>query len=172
MTELARIRLRTAAWFLFLPATFLGVVPWWLHRRLEEPFIWNGSLWQWLGAWLILNGIGLAGWCVNLFNVEGRGTPVPFDPPTRFVISGPYRFVRNPMAIGLWLVLAGEAILYQSRAVAIYLLIVVALVASFVRFIKEPNLARRFGTAYSSYKQQVPRWVPRLISGARQPQKR
>ena len=172
MNELARIRLKTLGWFVALPLLFVGAVPWWIHTRCEGPFAWEGLAWQWLGVWLILNGLGLAGWCVDLFNVEGRGTPVPFDPPKRFVASGPYRFVRNPMAIGLWLVLAGQALLYQSCVVAIYLLIVVALVAAFVRFVEEPDLERRFGASYRSYKQQIPRWIPKPISGAPRPQKR
>lgn len=183
MTDLTRIRLRTFGWFVFLPLTFIGFLPWWLHRRFEDAFLWQGDLWQWVGLWLILDGAGLTGWCVNLFNVEGRGTPAPFDPPKRFVATGPYRFVRNPMAIGIWLVLGGEAALYQSRAVAIYLLVVIALVAAFVRFVEEPGLERRFGSGYLAYKRQVPRWIPRpafrdrrggprLISGAHPSRKR
>ena len=177
MTELSRVRLRTFGWFMTLPVTFLGLMPWWLHRRLEGPFVWKAAGWQWLGLWLILNGLGLSGWCVNLFNVEGRGTPVPFDPPKRFVASGPYRFVRNPMALGLFLVLAGQAALYQSKVILGYLLIVIALVGAFVRFIEEPDLERRFGAPYTAYKRQVPRWIPRSvqvgprrISGAQRPQ--
>ena len=161
MAELTRIRLRTLGWFLLLPGTFMGFIPWWLRQWFEGPFTWKGNVWQWVGIWLILNGIGLAGWCVNLFNVKGRGTPLPLDPPKRFVANGPYRFVRNPMVIGLWLVLAGQALLYQSLAVTIYLLLVVALAASFVRFVEEPDLERRFGPEYLAYKRQVPRWVPR-----------
>ena len=166
MTELAHIRLRTLGWFLAFPLAFFGLLPWWLHRHFEGLFLWQGDARQWLGVWLIANGAGLAGWCVNLFNIEGRGTPLPLDPPTRFVASGPYRFVRNPMMLGIWLVLGGEAFLYQSKAVAAYLLVIMALAATFVRFIEEPDLERRFGPPYLAYKRTVPRWVPRLISGA------
>ena len=164
MTALTRIRLRTLGWCVCFPVTFLGFVPWWLHRRLEGPLAWEGSFQQWIGLWLILNGLGLAGWCVNLFNVQGRGTPVPFDPPARFVASGPYRVVRNPMVIGLLLFLLGEAALYQSRAVAVYFLAVMSLAAAFVRWVEEPDLERRFGPPYLAYKRQVPRWVPRPVS--------
>ena len=166
MSELTQIRLRTLAWFVFLPCSFLIVVPWWLHAHFEGPSEWHATRWEWLGLWLILNGAGLAGWCVNLFNVEGRGTPVPFDPPKRFVAGGPYRFVRNPMALGLFLVLTGETILYRSRAVLAYLLLVITVVALFVRFVEEPGLERRFGVGYREYKRQVPRWVPRVFSAA------
>jgi len=165
VNQLAQIRMRTLGWLIF-PATFLGVVPWWLHRWIDGPFVWRGTLGQWVGFWLILNGLGLVGWCVNLFNVEGRGTPVPWDPPRRFVARGPYRFVRNPMALGAFVTLAGEAALYQSWVVASYLGLAMALMAAFVRVVEEPGLRRRFGGSYLAYQRQVPRWIPRRISGA------
>ncbi|MBI4004438.1 MAG: isoprenylcysteine carboxylmethyltransferase family protein [Candidatus Omnitrophica bacterium] len=139
----------------------IGALPWWLHRRFEGPWVWHNNFWQWLGLWLIANGVGLAGWCVNLFNVAGQGTPAPFDPPTQFVASGPYRYVRNPMMLGMFLILGGEVALYQSRAVWIYTLVLMAGAYSFVRFWEEPELERRFGEAYREYKRRVPRWIPR-----------
>ena len=165
MTQLAWIRLKTLVWFLCFPVTFIGVIPWWLNQRLDGWFIWSGGLWQWVGLWLILNGAGLAGWCVNLFNKEGRGTPLPLDPPKQFVATGPYRFVRNPMMLGVFLVLLGEAALYSSRIVLFYSGCLVMLAVLFVRCIEEPGLERRFGAAYTTYKTQVPRWIPRF-SGA------
>jgi len=161
MTELIRVRLRTLVWFILFPLPFIGLIPWWLHRRFEGPSIWHSSLWQWLGLWLILNGVGLAGWCVNLFNVAGQGTPAPFDPPTQFVVAGPYHYVRNPMMLGMLLVLGGEVALYQSRAVWIYTLVLMAGAYGFVRFWEEPELERRFGETYRDYKRRVPRWIPR-----------
>jgi len=160
MTELTTIRLRTLVWFLLFPLPFIGLIPWWLHRQFEGPVGWTGHPWQWLGLWLILNGIGLAAWCVNLFNVKGQGTPVPLDPPTQFVASGPYRYVRNPMMLGMFLILGGEVALYQSRAVWIYTLVLVAAAYGFVRFWEEPDLERRFGETYRDYKRSVPRWIP------------
>ncbi len=173
MSDLLRIRLKTLAWFLCFPSVFLIVVPWWLHRHVEGSLIWQGTLLQWVGVWLIVNGIGLGAWCVNLFNVEGEGTPIPLDPPKRFVVSGPYQFVRNPMAIGLFLMLGGQAMLYQSRIVFLYWLLIVALMNLFVRLVEEPDLARRFGPCYTAYKRQVPRWIPRhQISAAPKAAKR
>lgn len=161
MTELLHIRLKTLGWFLCFPATFIGLLPWWLHRQFDGPVIWRNSLWQWVGLWLIANGIGLTSWCVNLFNVKGRGTPVPFDPPKQFVAAGPYQYVRNPMMLGMLLILAGQAALYESRAVWIYTLGLMAAAYCFVRCWEEPGLERRFGETYRAYKHQVPRWIPR-----------
>ena len=161
MTPTGRLRLKTFGYFLLLPVPLLGLGPWWLHHVAGEAFIWRGGLWQWVGVWLLLNGIGLAGWCINLFNVEGRGTPLPLDPPSQFVVSGPYRFVRNPMVLGIFLVLGGEVALYQSQAVLWYALILMGLAVVFVHAIEEPELERRFGQAYLAYKRQVPPWLPR-----------
>ena len=163
MTELTRIRLRTLGWFLLFPLPFIGILPWWLHQRVEGPCIFGGRLVQWVGIWLILNGLGLAGWCVYLFNTQGQGTPVPLDPPKRFVATGPYRFVRNPMMLGMFLILAGEAALCRSIIIFLYLLLASTVIHLVVRLWEEPDLARRFGSSYAAYRQQVPRWIPRLL---------
>ena len=65
------------------------------------------------GAIVLILGASLALWCVLLFAVVGRGTPLPFDPP-RLVVRGPYRLVRNPMALGVGSVVAGAGLLYES----------------------------------------------------------
>ena len=161
MTELAQIRLRTLGWFLLFPVAFLGWVPWWLHHRFEGSFRWEGDLLQWLGIWLLANGVGLVGWCVELFNVQGGGTPLPLDPPKRFVAAGPYRLVRNPMALGFLLSLGGQAVLYGSWTIAGYLLVVAVAVHLFVVCVEEPDLKKRFGPSYEAYRKRVSRWLPR-----------
>lgn len=166
MTDLVKIRLRTLIW-LPLPVIVVVIIPWFLRRASPETFKWPWGLWQWLGVWLIANGIGLAAWCVNLFNVEGRGTPLPLDPPKRFVASGPYRYVRNPMMLGAFLILWGETAALESWVLSCYTIGIMVLAHLFVRFWEEPDLARRFGQAYREYQRQVPRWIPWKPPGAR-----
>ena len=161
MDDVTRVRLRTLLWGLLVLPLGLVILPGWMHRRFEAPSAWEATLWQWLGVWLLLNGLGLGGWCVRLFNVQGRGTPLPLDPPTRFVAVGPYRIVRNPMALGAFLFLAGEALCLQSRAVGWYLLGFMTLMHLFVVLVEEPQLIKRFGEPYAAYRTQVPRWIPR-----------
>jgi len=160
MNELTTIRLRTVTW-LVLPVTVVIVVPWGITRLTHEAFTWQSSLRQWLGLWLMANGIGLAAWCVNLFNVEGRGTPLPLDPPTRLVITGPYRVVRNPMMLGMCVILAGEALMWASWWIGLYLAGLITTAHLFVVLWEEPHLRTRFGPPYHAYCKQVPRWVPR-----------
>lgn len=101
-------------------------------------------------------------WCVKDFVVHGKGTPAPFDPPTRLVLLGPYRYVRNPMYVGLFLVLIGEATFYASLFVLLYSLFLVVTAHIFVVFYEEPTLIRKFGESYEQYLRSVPRWLPRM----------
>ena len=160
MTELAKI------WFinvvgLVFPVTVLAFIPSFLCRTFHESCVWRGNWRQWLGGWLIVNGIGLMAWCVQLFYVEGRGTPLPLVPPKRFVANGPYRYVRNPMFLGVFLTLGGEALVCGSPLLGAYLLAVIGVAHLVVRVWEEPRLAGRFGPAYRDYQRQVPRWIPR-----------
>lgn len=101
-------------------------------------------------------------WCYGLFVVVGRGTPWPFAPPRRLIVSGPYRIVRNPMGASFLLILLGEALLFGSIALLFYWLISLALLHVREVLIEEPALRRRFGPSYEHYSNSVPRWIPRL----------
>ena len=159
--EQLRIRLRTLVW-LALPLTVLLGVPAWLREWAREPGPARWGLWQWIGLWLMANGAGLAGWCVYLFIIVGEGTPVPWDPPKRFVLGGPYGVVRNPMMLGALTLLAGQVLLCQSRTGLVYTMLMAGAVWAFVRFVEEPQLAKRYGPPYADYCRQVPRWMPRV----------
>ena len=157
----APVALRLLIW-LTLPLLLFVGVPAWLRDWAQEPMPSRWGLWQWLGAWLIANGTGLLGWCVYLFLAVGQGTPVPWDPPKRFVLGGPYRMVRNPMVLGALTLLAGQALWCQSRTGWAYTVLMAGAVWAFVRFVEEPQLRRRYGQNYTDYCQRVPRWIPRL----------
>jgi len=116
-------------------------------------------------GWIVVAigaAIGLP--CVWEFAWRGLGTPAPFDPPRKLVISGPYRFVRNPMYLGMGLVLIGEAIVFPNIAILMLGLTAVLwlFVSAFVIVYEEPTLRRMFGSDYESYCRAVRRWIPRL----------
>jgi protein-S-isoprenylcysteine O-methyltransferase Ste14 len=77
-------------------------------------------------------------------------------------VQGPYRHVRNPMITGVALILGGEALFFQSLALAILLAVFVGVNAIYFPLVEEPGLSRRFGAEYDDYRRRVPRWVPRL----------
>ncbi len=92
----------------------------------------------------------------------GRGTLVPTAPTEQLVVSGLYRYVRNPMYVGVLTVIAGEVLLFASRAMALYAVIVWLCMHLFICFYEEPALTRRYAEYYLAYKRSVPRWLPRL----------
>lgn len=102
--------------------------------------------------------------CVWDFAWTGRGTPAPFDPPRRLVVTGLYRFVRNPMYCGMGLVLLGEALLWPQIARELLILAAVlwVVVTAFIMVYEEPTLRRSFGDDYIEYCRHVRRWLPRL----------
>ena len=138
--------------------------------------LWTYFVPRWIGGahafdaprplgWIVVAigaAIGLP--CVWEFAWRGLGTPAPFDPPRRLVISGPYRFVRNPMYVGMGIALLGEAIVYPNLTLVMLGLIVVlwAAVTLFIIGYEEPTLRRMFGSDYEAYCRQVHRWIPRL----------
>lgn len=98
--------------------------------------------------------------CVATFVVRGRGTPAPFDAPREFVASGPYRWVRNPMYLGGFLVLAGYALCAVSFAALLVALAMLAAAHVFTVLYEEPALERRFGEGYRAYRRRTRRWIP------------
>lgn len=115
---------------------------------------------QVVGGLVVVGGAAVAVWCVATFVLVGRGTPAPFDPPRRLVVSGPYRWVRNPMYLGAATALLGAALFYESLALAGYAILFLAVAHLFVKKYEEPTLARTFGAEYEAYRARVGRWLP------------
>lgn len=113
---------------------------------------------------LFIIGGAIMAKCVWDFAWTGRGTPAPFDPPRRLVVTGLYRFVRNPMYAGMGLVILGEALLWPQIARELLILFAVcwAAVTAFIIVYEEPVLRRSFGEDYLEYCRNVHRWLPRL----------
>ena len=114
------------------------------------------------GAGLALMALGaaIAVSCVLLFVFTGDGTPAPFDAPRKFVAAGAYRVSRNPMYVGLLLLLSGLGLWWRSMAVLLLVVAVALLVEGLVVGWEEPHLRAQFGDSYRSYCARVPRWVP------------
>jgi len=115
-----------------------------------------------LGTLLTIAGLGLVGWTVAMFRSRGEGTLAPWDPTRRLVIVGMYRYVRNPMISGVLCALLGEAVLLGSLAVLIWFAVFFLLNAVYIPLSEERGLEQRFGDEYRRYKENVPRWLPRL----------
>jgi protein-S-isoprenylcysteine O-methyltransferase Ste14 len=115
-----------------------------------------------LGLPLIALGLLLVASTIRLFATIGRGTLAPWDPTTRLVVRGPYRYVRNPMISGVLFILLGEAALFGSLALLLWFGLALAVNAVYMPVFEEPGLERRFGEEYERYRAHVPRWIPRV----------
>jgi protein-S-isoprenylcysteine O-methyltransferase Ste14 len=149
-----------------LPFTVAVLVPLWLARRNDTrwTFDWSPPHLVSLiaGACALLVGVALFAASLRRFAGEGEGTLAPWDPPRRLVVTGPYRFVRNPMISGVLFLLLGEASVLRSAPHLSWALIFLAINAVYIPLAEEPMLRTRFGAAYDEYCRNVPRLVPRL----------
>jgi protein-S-isoprenylcysteine O-methyltransferase Ste14 len=107
-------------------------------------------------------GFYLGGVTTYLFFKIGKGTPAPWDPPKKFVAEGPYRYVRNPMILGMYFILLGEVFLFWSLSLFFWVVIFFIANAVYIPLIEEKALLRRFGNDYSVYMKNVRRWIPSL----------
>jgi len=101
--------------------------------------------------------------CIVDFARVGRGTLAPVDPPLTLVIRGLYRYVRNPMYVGVVVVLLGESALFGSTSLLLYTVVFFLLANLFVMIYEEPSLRARFGESYEQYRRSVGRWIPRRM---------
>src|SRR5580698_54958 len=118
--------------------------------------------WRVLAAVLIAVGLVPLSESIVRFIRVGRGTLSPTHPTERLVVSGLYRYVRNPMYVGVLMLIAGQALLFRSSALWAYLGYVAVGFQLFVLVYEEPTLRRKYGEDYEEFCRNVRRWVPRL----------
>jgi protein-S-isoprenylcysteine O-methyltransferase Ste14 len=114
-----------------------------------------------LGMILMFIGGSVAVSCIATFVVRGRGTPALFDPPRHFVAIGPYRYVRNPMYIGGFILLLGLAFYLRSISIVLMTIVLMPIVHLLVVLHEEPTLKRKFDGPYENYLATAKRWLPR-----------
>ncbi|MCY3793524.1 MAG: isoprenylcysteine carboxylmethyltransferase family protein [Gammaproteobacteria bacterium] len=157
-----RAVLGSFVFFLVAPAVVAGVIPFALVGWTMEPPV-LGLPGEWLVG-IVAVGMGLAGLldCFARFALEGRGTPSPVEQTQTLVVSGLYRFVRNPMYVCVLAMVAGQALLFGKSWLLLYAGVLLIAFHLFVTFYEEPNLRQRFGTSYETYCLHVSRWRLRL----------
>lgn len=146
--------------FLILaPGTIAGYVPLALLRN--GPQVETGIFaYLALPFWLI--GLIILLWCFWDFTFKGHGTPAPIAPPTELVATGFYRYVRNPMYVGVLAIIIGHFLWFGYWNLLIYAILVFIGFNTFVAYYEEPTLKRKFGASYEDYLKKVPRWIPRF----------
>jgi protein-S-isoprenylcysteine O-methyltransferase Ste14 len=151
--------LRSLLFLIIAPGTIAGYIPLALLRygsRLDTGIFAYLAFPLWLIGGMILL------WSFWNFLIQGRGTPAPIDPPKELVAVGFYRYVRNPMYVGIMAMIIGHFLWFGYWNLLIYAIIVFAAFHTFVTLYEEPTLKRNFGAAYEEYRKRVPRWIPRF----------
>lgn len=144
---------------LVAPGTIAGYIPLVLLRN--GPRVETG-IFAFLAFPLWLIGSIILLWCFWDFTFKGRGTPAPIVPPKELVATGFYRYVRNPMYVGILAILIGYFLWFGYWNLLIYAILVFIAFHTFVAYYEEPTLKRKFGAAYEDYLKRVPRWIPRF----------
>jgi protein-S-isoprenylcysteine O-methyltransferase Ste14 len=143
---------------LLLPINVLIIIPA-IFLDLNAPEFNNWT--SWLAVVTGFLGLALVVSCVRLFAKSGGdGTPAPWDPVANLIITGPYRYVRNPMLSGVIIILFSEALVFWSLSFFIYTTLFVLLNMAYFPLVEEPGLIKRYGAAYKIYMNNVPRWIP------------
>jgi protein-S-isoprenylcysteine O-methyltransferase Ste14 len=122
----------------------------------------SGGVLTALGIVALAVGAAIYGWCLWDFAVTGRATPFPLDAPRVLVVRGLYRYVRNPMYLGVLIVVVGWSLVFAAWSIALYGAVVAVGFHFFVVYYEEPNLTAAFGREYERYAATVPRWLPRV----------
>lgn len=143
-------------------ALFLGLIPWGISQAERRSLGWSLPAVNPLLCWSVFWGLALGGfYCGRLFVVYGKGTPLPMETARHFVVLGPYRYLRNPMAtfgIGQGIVVG---FLFRSPSVILFSLLGGLAWHLFARPWEERDLLERFGEPYAEYRRAVHNWIPR-----------
>jgi len=133
-----------------------------LDQKYKLPSIAYGVLNILLGCFFIAAGILLAWWTIYVQFTVGRGTPVPLMATQQLITQKPYRYCRNPMALGAIVVYLGVAILSGSISAIILILGLTLILLVYIKFLEEKEMELRFGDAYRAYRKQTPFIIPRF----------
>lgn len=152
---------KSIAFVVALPGGLSGYLPT-LLANIEPA--WNIDLGPvaWLALPLWATGAALLVHCIWCFAKQARSSPAHFDMPQRLMISGVYRYLRNPMYVAQLLIIVGHLLWFGAAVLLPYLAgyaIVVYLLAT--RY-EEPLLMRLFGRSFAHYLTNVPGWLPQL----------
>jgi protein-S-isoprenylcysteine O-methyltransferase Ste14 len=141
-----------------LPFTVLVIVPLCIEKNRSVQV----SIHLFAGLSVILVGLTIIVITISSFIRIGKGTLAPWSPTKKLVVKGLYKYVRNPMILGVFTVLLGEALSLWSQNILIWAGAFFIINTIYFIIYEEPDLEKRFGDEYREYKKQVPRWLPRV----------
>ena len=116
------------------------------------------------GAALTLAGGAVLVSAFARFALQGLGTPAPVAPTETLVVTGLYRYVRNPMYLAVTATIVGQGLLLDRPVLLVYAALFLATTFAFVRGYEEPTLHAAYGEEYDRYRAAVPGWWPRRMT--------
>ena len=152
----------SALFLLAAPGTVAGLVPWWISRwKVQPPFLGFLPI-RTIGALLLLFGIAVVLDSFVRFALQGLGTPAPVFPTRHLVVTGCYRYVRNPIYLAVVSIILGQGAILGNVNLLAYGALAWLTTHVFVVAYEEPTLRKTFGAEYDAFCARVRRWVPRL----------
>jgi protein-S-isoprenylcysteine O-methyltransferase Ste14 len=152
--------LRNLFFTVLQPGIVAGLIPYFILGNPDTARFKNGlSGFQYLSIVVFAAGVAILLYCIGMFAIKGKGTLSPADPTKKLVVSGLYRFSRNPMYIGVMLILVSEAAFFISIALLVYTVFVFIAFSLFIILHEEPRLTDDFGNEYREYLKSVRRWL-------------
>jgi protein-S-isoprenylcysteine O-methyltransferase Ste14 len=124
----------------------------------------GAELTRFAGSALILAGVSGLVDSFGRFALQGLGTPAPIAPTQHLVVTGLYRYVRNPIYVAVAAVIFGQAVLFGDWRLFAYCAVFCLVCHLFVVGYEEPTLKKSFGAEYEAFRINVPRWIPRLTA--------
>lgn len=150
----------SALFFFVAPGTVAGIIPYWITRwRIGEDANLSANI---IGVALIAAGATALIECFVRFARTSGGTPSPLAPTQRLVVTGLYRFVRNPMYVAVLMLIMGQMFVFASAGLMAYAIVIWLAFHIFVVAFEERRLAAEFPEDYEVYTEHVGRWIPRL----------
>lgn len=141
-----------------LPVTVLVFIPMSIEKNWTVQFGW----YFYFGLMMMMAGVSVMAVTISSFIRIGKGTLAPWSPTKKLVIVGPYRYVRNPMIMGVLTVLLGESLSLLSAPILKWAGLFFLINTIYFMLSEEPGLEHRFGDDYRKYKKHVSRWLPRI----------
>lgn len=161
------MRIERFLFFVSLVAIVIFVIFPYLAIKINNLYslpVYEFPLSKLIGITFILAGIYIVSYCVyTLFLKPQQDIPLPIHAPKKFVIEGLYRYVRNPMYVGDFMIFLGEFLFFGHLLLLVYLITAVIFIHLMVIFKEEKALEKKFGKEYLNYKTRVPRWIPYII---------
>jgi protein-S-isoprenylcysteine O-methyltransferase Ste14 len=154
--------LGSTVFLVLAPGIVAGYVPWRICRWRVEGSLLRTPLSRLIGLLLVVVGLPILLDSFARFAVQGLGTPAPVFPTRHLVVSGLYRYVRNPMYVAVVSLILGQGLFFGSASVLEYGVAVWVGFHLFVLAYEEPTLRSSYGHEYQEFCQNVPRWIPRL----------